>query len=176
MFNELDLKICVGLIAVGAAVFLASLGLPEVTLWGAPDPDRPYQAGAGTWPRIVSVVMIVLCTLYIINRSLEEKNRKPEQAAGPDEKPLKNKMALSFMGVFTAYMLLLNPLGFPIATLLFGAGTVLALDTGSLGKIKSLALSSLIAAGIVAVFSKLLYLPLPRGLGVFREISQWLIF
>ena len=73
-------------------------------------------------------------------------------------------------------MLLLNPLGFPLATLLFGAGCILALDMGKMKKSVGLAWSTGISVIIVVLFCRILYLPLPRGMGFIRELSHWIIF
>lgn len=176
MFKSSESKICLGLIALAAGIFIASLRLPQVNIWSVPGPDSPYQAEAGTWPCLVCAALIALCLLQILLKTLSKKPAAPRQAQGAHRPMRVNSRALAFIAVLVAYMLLLVPLGFPLATLLMGMGTVLVLDTGSFGKGKSLVIVSLISAGIMALFSKLLYLPLPRGLGIFRDFTQWLIF
>lgn len=181
-----DVKVCLLLMAVSLAAWVTSYYFPETSIWAGGATDRPYQASAGTWPRIVAVALFVLSAMLILAHTLIPQHWLTKEEVEcdfdclPEEEvvvtPKAKKNAIRFFAVFAAYMLLLTPLGFPLATLLFGAGCVLALDLGKMSKVGGLAWSTGVSAIIVVLFCRILYLPLPRGMGIFRELSHMIIF
>lgn len=73
------------------------------------------------------------------------------------------------MGLIGIYILLLNILGFTVSTLLY---LFIAPTTFGYTKWKLLAVFSLLGAAIlVGIFGVVFYVPLPRGIGMFRELS-----
>ena len=182
-----DVKVCVGLMVIAIAAWVVSFYFPETSIWAGGNDDRPYQASAGTWPRIVAVVLFILCGLQILvdtvlPAALTQKDPyecefdcAPEEEQ-PEITPESRARALRFFAVFLGYLLLLNPLGFPIATVLFGAGCIFAMDMGKMSRLHGLMWSTGISIIIVVLFCRILYLPLPRGMGIFRELSQFIIF
>lgn len=180
-----EVKICLALMVVAAAMFFVSFTFPEASIWAAASDDRPYQTGVGTWPRVVCVTMFILCGLLVLNETLfasprdTQAERLVEQEAAErslQRDPNLRYHILAFASTFFAYMILLLPLGFAIATILFAIVVVLILPSGSLGKGKCLAISFSVSIIVVVLFCRILYLPLPRGMGIFRELSQAIIF
>lgn len=171
---------------IALAAWITSYYFPEASIWAGGATDRPYQASAGTWPRIVAVALFSLCAILIfVHKFIPEDWLKKDDSecdfeCAPEEEIVVSSKAkqntIRFLIVFAAYMLLLNPLGFPLATLLFGAGCILALDMGKMKKSVGLAWSTGISVIIVVLFCRILYLPLPRGMGFIRELSHWIIF
>jgi putative tricarboxylic transport membrane protein len=114
----------------------------------------------GSFPLLAALVMVV-CTLFLVleNRALGRKNRdRKTEAALVAGKLLPPKVVL-FTLMIVGYMLLLQPLGFLLCTLLF-----LTLSILYLGRVKVLS-AVLIATGstgaIHVVFSYLFQVVLP---------------
>lgn len=171
---------------IAVAAWIASFYFPETAIWSGGAADRPYQANAGTWPRLVAIVLFALSFILILANKLfpdfmapkkeKEVIEKLEKEETPPQTASSKRHALSFLAVFLLYLVLIVPLGFPISTLLFGAACILCLDMGKMSIGKGLVWSTGVSCLIIFLFCRVLYLPLPRGMGFFRDLTLMVIF
>ncbi|MBF4692559.1 tripartite tricarboxylate transporter TctB family protein [Fusibacter ferrireducens] len=122
--------------------------------------------GAGGFPLVIAVLGIVV--LIVITRDILKNKKKIDipmfnlKTAGGKAVTL-NVMAVSL------YVVLLNFVGFIIATPIF-----LITSAKSMGYKEHRALAIytiLVSAVLVFVFGKIFFIPLPRGISVFRDLS-----
>lgn len=181
-----DVIIGLILMVIAAAAWGASYYFPETAIWSGGAEDRPYQANAGTWPRVVGIALFVLSFLLILANKffpyllvpVQEKQLAEDVAAKEkvEDNQASRRHAMYFLAVFLLYLVLIVPLGFPLSTLLFGAACILCLDMGKMSVGKGLMWSTGVSCIIIVLFCRILYLPLPRGMGIFRDLTLMVIF
>jgi putative tricarboxylic transport membrane protein len=153
-----------GLICLGGSLWLLGLtrGLPQPAL---------VPIGPGFYPRIVLTLMAVLSAVLVVTDLVSNLRRRPRSPAGPGggggdtTGPRKNYLlvALTF-GAFAAYVVLLPPLGYRVATFLFVAVLqVLLAPAGERGWISLIAVALATAFVTHLVFEGYLSVLLPRG-------------
>lgn len=155
-----------------------SLLLGSVYLWFVADAiptfARYQNVDSDFWPKALLIIIGVLAMglLYqsIAAAKLRHKERSVAEIAEPSDKsPNSWKKLLLVVFLVFAYFWGLRLLGFLIATVIFLSFAVhLANYSNRLIKI----LFPFVFTGIITViFAKLLSLPLPRGAGIFYDIS-----
>ncbi len=122
--------------------------------------------GAGGFPQIIGFLGLIVLIVITI-RTLKEKH----QVNIPlfDMTLPGSRILLANILLLAAYIALLNVLGFAVSTILY-----LFIAPASFGYDKWVLLTvfSLLSASIlVGVFGTVFYVPLPRGIGIFRELS-----
>ncbi len=116
---------------------------------------------AAFFPRLLAGLIIFLALLMVLNALREQKRM---QLAGEVEvvEPINIQLVCIFMGIIIAYVALVEPLGYFIATPLFIVGSYLFL------RALSLKWALLVAAGfcvlVYGVFVTVLHLPVPLGI------------
>ncbi|MFA5026587.1 MAG: tripartite tricarboxylate transporter TctB family protein [Candidatus Methylomirabilota bacterium] len=120
--------------------------------------------GPSFWPRIVLGCLIVLVGLASVDtlRALETRQAWGQSLATMDRGKLRFFAAI-------AYLALLPVLGFILTTPAFMIAFMLLLGEKSVGWI--LGVSIAMTAVIVVLFTKAMYVPLPRGEWLFRQFS-----
>lgn len=120
--------------------------------------------GASGFPQIVIVIsiMLALWQTYII---FKEKKIQSETS-------IDRKRVLLTILLFAAYMLALNPAGYIVSTVI--AVFVLGKVAGYKGSVKMAFFSVILSAAIVLLFGRIFYVPLPRGVGILRELSYYI--
>lgn len=123
--------------------------------------------GPGFWPRIVLISLLVLTTFLLIRNITQWRTRRGQEPA--EEKDLSvQKLILSLVVAF-AYFFIMKFTGFILGTLVFQG---LFLFVQGVRKIKVLIGTPLFLTTILFIlFIKIMYLPLPRGMGIFRTFS-----
>ncbi|MDR1481461.1 MAG: tripartite tricarboxylate transporter TctB family protein [Synergistaceae bacterium] len=130
----------------------------------------PGALSGSAWPRTILAGLIVAVTLniYLTYR----KNHAP---GAPREIPFKEFMPPKFILSFVLmlfYAIGINYLGFIVSTFIFI--TAFSYVIGLREKIKMI-FGGLVSTGVIyIVFQIFLQVMLPRGVGIFREISLWL--
>ena len=124
--------------------------------------------GAGGFPIIVgaiALVVLIAITLKIF------RNREGEKAKLPmfDLKNLDGRAALLNLVLLALYIGLLEVIGFTVDTLLYLPAAALAM--GYKKKLNIALFSLIMTTVIILAFGKLFFVPLPRGLGLLRELS-----
>lgn len=122
--------------------------------------------GAGGFPEIVGILGLIVLGFITIKTIKEKKavHIPLFNLALPE-----GRMLLVNVFLLAGYIVLLNILGFAVSTLLY-----LFIAPASIGYRKwglLTAFSIVSAAVLVSIFGTVFYVPLPRGIGVFRELS-----
>jgi hypothetical protein len=157
-----------GEIAISAVVFLGSLYLFFETLKF--EGHQVYgKLGPAYWPRFLLICLMGLSILVAIDTlrqrkktDLEEKETAPFDSG---------KMRLVFaMGFIALYLILMQIFGFIILTPFFLVVFMLLL--GEKSKTWMLVVPIGLTILIVWVFTKAMYVPLPRGQWIFLDFSH----
>ncbi|CEI81701.1 hypothetical protein J18TS1_38400 [Oceanobacillus oncorhynchi subsp. incaldanensis] len=155
------------IVMIFAIFFLASTPQIQST-------NQSFIIGPATWPYILLILMIFLGLYGIVSTLIKAKVMKSEELIAKEEAaPVKKIFHLSIpvvsLLVVIIYVLLLNVIGFIFSTVLFLYGITLLLGTKK--QLTAILFSIITMVVFVILFSVLLQIPLPRGIGVFRELS-----
>ncbi len=142
------------------AVYLAKvLRLPDLE-------DTLDTLGASGFPQIIGVLALLLLVLLTV-RALRSKS--PVDLPLLDIKRAEGRLLLLNIALLAGYIILLNILGFAVSTILY---MFIAASSFGYDKWTRLTLFSAIASvALVIMFGTVFYVPLPRGIGIFRELS-----
>jgi hypothetical protein len=150
-------------------IFAGSLVLYGVTgSFGSGSVMQGGQMGPAFWPRFILGAIILLSgtvSVGIIRRITKEKGWS-ESLMTLDRGKVRFFAAI---GLSVAYLTLLQIVGVIAITPLFMIAFMLLLGEKSKGWI--LGVSIAMTAVIVILFTKAMYVPLPRGVWLFREFS-----
>jgi len=125
--------------------------------------------GAGGFPIILGVIGLA-ALVFITVKISKDKTKIPIPLL--NLKSVEGKMLVLNVFILSAYLLLMDIIGFTLSTLLFLFGSA-----RGLGYKKPVALSlfSLLLTGILVItFGRFFFVPLPRGMGIFRELSYFI--
>ncbi|WP_175637229.1 tripartite tricarboxylate transporter TctB family protein [Oceanobacillus sojae] len=137
--------------------------------------NQSFIIGPTTWPYILLILMVFLGLYGIVSTLIKAKIMKSEEitAVQGETEPVRKIFKLSIpivsLLVVIIYVLLLNIIGFIFSTILFLYGITLLLGTKK--QWTAILFSIITMAIFVILFSVLLQIPLPRGVGVFRAFS-----
>jgi len=127
---------------------------------------RAYkEVGPDFWPKIVLIILIALSTALTISNIIKWKKSRGE--VSEREEGWKRVLIAIFLAV--AYVYFLKPLGFIVSTPLFILGMMLLIMPKRKKVIPFTILG--IMGMIYIIFAKLLYVPLPKGFGIFHDLS-----
>lgn len=126
--------------------------------------------GPSFWPRLVLGALIVLTGIASVGTM--RKVARSQAAAEPWLALDRGKIRFfAALGLGAAYLLLMPWLGFILSTPLFMIAFMLLLGEQSKGWMAGV--SIVMTAVIIILFTKAMYVPLPRGQWLFRQISLW---
>ncbi len=148
-----------------AGAVLAAALLPGS--WGLDSLAREGQLGPGFWPRLALCGFGLAC----LAKGREEWRRGQGGAreAGGARPEISRPALLGGIALIVGYVLLASPLGFALTTAGFIAAFMLL--AGSRAPV-SIGLSALLGTvGLLYVFVKAVYLPLPKGDGPFEALT-----
>jgi putative tricarboxylic transport membrane protein len=133
---------------------------------------RAYkEVGPDFWPKIVLTGLIALSAiLTVYNVSVWRKSRENEQVSAEKEGSWKRVLITFLLAV--GYVYFLKPLGFIVTSPLFIIGMMLVIMPER-KKVIPLGVIGIMVM-IYIIFSKLLFVPLPKGFGIFHDISIFL--
>jgi putative tricarboxylic transport membrane protein len=157
-------NIIAALVIIGGSLFFYFLAgrLPEVKGF--------QQMGDAFWPRLILLVLMGLSVILLIQTLLSRSQKKSEKKL-PAE-PLSRLAMLKTMAGIILYVLAIPYLGFLLST--FCALMAFSYLMGD-RKIKSTIFFSLgMTAAIYVVFGFLIYTSLPRGVWIFKNLSNLL--
>ena len=152
-------------IIVSVVVIIASLSFFMETLSYPPKVGFD-KMGAGFWPGLVLIGMVIVAVILIIQSVLERKKGAAKPSAS---------VKLGFFvvaGGLVVYQLLIPILGFFPASFVAMVGFIYTL--GEKNKLLVFCSSLGLVAAIYLVFVKIMITPLPRGVSIFREFSYYL--
>ncbi len=127
------------------------------------------EVGSALWPQILLVALVVLAAIQL--RADLQARAEPGDKEKP--KPLRPGGIVKVGGfalLSAAYIVGQRVVGFPVACFCLVAGTLGLM--GYKNKALLLVASVVIAALFAAMFGRMLFTPLPKGLGFFRTISS----
>lgn len=127
---------------------------------------RAYaEVGPNFWPKIVLIILIALSAALTISNIIKWKKSRGEVS----EREQGWKRVLVAILLAVAYIYFLKPLGFIVSTPLFILGMMLLIMPKRKKVIPFTILG--IMGMIYIIFAKLLYVPLPKGFGIFHNLS-----
>ncbi len=137
-----------------------------------PHSRRGDQVGPALWPKMILSLIIILSTVLLIQqvvRLIKTKGQQKEQQT-PLEKEGSRMLLLSIM-LSLFYGFGVSYAGFLLSIFLF---QILFLLILKVKKMHILVLYPICLTGVIyAIFIKVLYIPLPRGTGIFLTISRF---
>ena len=166
-----ELLYVIGEVAVGGFIMTVC----AVFLWNlftvASNAPTYDPIGPVLWPAILGVGIVILQAVNILLALRKGGKNKPAERLDLSlGRLLRGKLFLAF-ACFAVYILLLDQIGFVLSTPLFIFSYMTLLGHKSW---KVRIATMVIANGVLfLVFSWLLQVPLPRGYGIFREISMF---
>ena len=158
-FQEILLKInrehIVGLICIGIAstVLLITPSFPK-------GQENVNLTGPAFFPDILAIIYLVLGAIQIILGFKRKKNQNEKPAVPSAAKP-SMRLLLEFMGLLIGFLLLFQPLGFILCTILFLFLLMLLLGVTVP---KSILFSFVYTGAIYLLFGKLFTIGLPVGI------------
>ena len=157
---EIIFSVILGLFVV--LYLIAAVQLPD-------DPETLDTLGASGFPQIIGILAL-LVLLFLTFRAVREK--KPVGLPLLNTAMPEGRLLLANVGLLGGYIVLLNILGFAVSTLLY---LFIAPTSFGFCRWRLLAVFSLAGSvALVAMFGTVFYVPLPRGIGLFRELSYLL--
>ncbi len=145
--------------AVVGALLVIAYQPREVTIFS--------QADNMFWPRRVLWPLLV-CALLLAGSALFRKDRQVARQEPEIDVRALSKPFLLAIGCGVA-ILLVDVIGFLLVTFVFSAAALMFL--GRHGVMAGFTLGSIVSLIVWSVFLKGLAVPLPRGIGPFRELS-----
>lgn len=127
------------------------------------------QMGPAFWPRFILGAIILLSGIISVGmiRRIAREKAWGESLMTMDRGKLR---LFSAIGLIVAYLFLLKISGFIVTTPLFMIAFMVLLGEKSKGWI--VGVSFAMTAIIIVLFTKAMYVPLPRGVWLFLEISH----
>ena len=150
-------------------IFVVSLFLYWVTgSFGTGTVLQGSQMGPAFWPRLLLGALLLLSVVVSVGtiRKIAREKAWGESLLTMDRGKVRFFAAI---GLGVAYLILLPVLGFIAITPVFMIAFMLLLGEKSKGWI--IGVSIAMTAIIVVLFTKAMYVPLPRGVWLFREFS-----
>jgi len=148
----------------------------EASTWSMAPTDRFSPTGA-TWPRIVLYAIFFLLGLLFLSSILKKPPIGKEKTAEEEAEGKKNpRAAIVFVLILFSYLFLMEILGFPLDTILFGFIFCFTIGRKELKVGKGCLLYFISSILIAVTFSRYLYIPLPKGIWIFRDLSVFIMF
>lgn len=126
--------------------------------------------GPEFWPRLTLTGIVIVALIIMIGAILEQRKGIPPKVE-PKEK--RNTIgAVVCAGILLLFIISISYIGFLLSAFL--SMMVLAYALGERNKLLLLFFSFVMVAVIYLSFGKLLFVPMPRGVWIFRELSYYL--
>jgi hypothetical protein len=124
--------------------------------------------GPSFWPQMIIIGIVITCVILLVRLFLAFRRHKGAAEASSPEKRVNFFIALTLI---VAYLYLLPKAGFIALTPLFLVAFRFLLGQRSLAWMAGVSLS--LTAIIIVLFTRVMYVPIPRGEGFFRQFSLW---
>jgi len=129
------------------------------------------QVGPALWPKIILLLIIILSMSLLIQfviQSLKEKKARPKEDLSAEKEGF--RMLILTVILSLLYGFGVSYVGFLLSILVFQTLFLLILKVTKIPVLVLYPLSLTVV--IYAIFIKVLYIPLPRGTGIFLTISR----
>ncbi|HSF06054.1 MAG TPA: tripartite tricarboxylate transporter TctB family protein [Methylomirabilota bacterium] len=147
------------------AGLVLALGLLAATR-GLDDLAREGQLGPGFWPRLVLVGLATVCALRVV---VAWRGAWAHRVADPDAAPLARGRLAIAVGLILLYVIAVPVLGFPLATAGFIAAFMIVAGARQARGVAAAAVGGTI--GLLYLFVRVVYLPLPKGAGPLEAVT-----
>lgn len=147
-------------VVLSAALLLATRDLDH----GVPE----GQLGPASWPRFVLCALAVTCLLRTIGALRAGPDAGTRAADADAPAPLSRATLATAAALILLYVAAAPVLGFPIATAAF---VIAFMRVCGARLVPSLASAALGTIGLLYLFVKAVYLPLPKGDGPFERVT-----
>lgn len=131
--------------------------------------DVYTKLGPAYWPEFLLICLMVLSFLVAVDAFRERKKADPEKKEGSKFDGGKLRLLLA-IGFIVLYFFLMKVFGFIAITPFFLIAFMYLL--GERKRIWMISISIGMTVLIVYVFTKAMYVPLPRGTGIFLDFSH----
>ena len=149
-------------VVLAGVLFVATRGLDQVA--------QPGQLGPGFWPRLVLAGLGLSCLVKLVLAWRARSATASAGAALATERPAISRARLAGgVGLIVLYVALAGPIGFALATALFIAGFMGLAGARSLPGLAANAVLGTV--GLLYLFVRFVYLPLPKGDGPFETLT-----
>ena len=128
------------------------------------------QAPPTLWPRGILLLLVLVCVLLIGKLILEGRNEKATEVEKPRPGTRWGMISKGVLVLFL-YMLLMSYVGYILSTLAFTFVSMLML--GNRNKAHLIVTPVLTTALVFIIFTHAMYIPLPKGVSIFRGLSQF---
>ncbi|MGH7313690.1 MAG: tripartite tricarboxylate transporter TctB family protein [Candidatus Rokuibacteriota bacterium] len=142
-----------------------ALGLLAAT-HGLDDLAREGQLGPGFWPRLVLVGLVAVCAVRVV---AAWRGASVNRVAEPGAAPLARRRLAIAIGVILLYVIGTPLVGFALATGGFIAAFMVLAGARRASGVAAAAGGGTI--GLLYLFVKVVYLPLPKGAGPFEAVT-----
>jgi uncharacterized membrane protein len=127
------------------------------------------KLGPGFWPKVILVCMMILSAWIALDVfRARKKSTGPKTSDAADSAGSRIRF-FSALVMIIAYLVLLNVIGFAALTPFFMIAFMTLLGEKSWPWMIGLSIGMTII--VLLAFTQAMYVPLPRGVGVFREFS-----
>ena len=125
--------------------------------------------GPGFWPRLALIGLALACLAKFVEEWRRARAGTVVTAGGAARPPISQAKLAAGIGLIVLYVLLAPYVGFPLVTALFIATFMVLCGTRS---VRALAGNVVVGTvGLLYLFVKLVYLPLPKGDGPFETLT-----
>ena len=157
-----DIIVCLIIIAASVFFYVQTFSFPTITGY--------EKMGPGFWPRMTLAGIVILALIIMIGSILERKKGTASKADSRDQKNTAGLLTCS--GILFFFIFSISYIGFLLSAFLSMAALAYAL--GERNKVTILSFSFVMVLAVYLSFGKLMFVPLPRGIWIFREFSYYL--
>lgn len=132
----------------------------------------PGQLGAYFWPRVILILLMVSCGIKGLEILSEKKGKERADEAASALPPMHVPKLIALMAMVIGVVLAMDKIGFLLSNFFFLLFFLFL--TGLRRKLSLLMISAGGTLVLLYLFVKVVYLPLPKGMGFFEDITLFL--
>jgi hypothetical protein len=158
---------------IGELIFSSAIFFISSTLYYVattfPDYSKSDQVGPALWPKLILLIIMILSAILMVKDGKRLLNGiRPERTTSLDRRG--NRMLMATIALSLAYVFSVSYAGFLVSIFLFQIVFLLILRVRNPATLVLYPVC--LTLTVYAVFIRLLYIPLPRGSGIFLTISR----
>ena len=157
-----DIIVCLIIIASSVFFYVQTFSFPSIAGY--------EKMGPGFWPRLTLTGIVILALIIMIGSILEQRKGISPKVQSKEKKNTIGAVVCT--GILFFFIISISYIGFLLSAFL--SMMVLAYALGERNKLLLLFFSFIMVAMIYLSFGKLLFVPMPRGVWIFRELSYYL--
>ena len=147
-------------LGIGAFLFVLSSQYQSISAFDT--------LGPAFWPRVV-IILLMICSAVLLVQNIKKKKAETKETAVSVIDPEELKRFFKPVALCIVYFLSMSYLGFILSTFIFQICFMLI---QGVRKVRTLlGVPTLLTLAMCTLFIKILYLPLPKGVSIFRAFS-----